>query len=130
MPIPLLVAIEIDAERLSRIAAAGFEVHSAPRGPQRASVVQSARDRIRAVLTNGSLGFDADEIAQLPKLEIICALGAGYERIDLAAAQARGIIVTNGAGTNDSSVADHAMMLLLAIARGIVQADAAVRRGD
>ncbi len=64
------------------------------------------------------------------KLEIICALGAGYEKVDVAAAQARGIVVTNGPGTNDTSVADHAMALIMSIARGIVQADAAVRRGE
>jgi lactate dehydrogenase-like 2-hydroxyacid dehydrogenase len=63
-------------------------------------------------------------------MEIICAMGAGFEKVDLAAAQARGIVVTNGAGTNDASVADHAMALLMSIARGIPQADAAVRRGE
>jgi lactate dehydrogenase-like 2-hydroxyacid dehydrogenase len=69
-------------------------------------------------------------IAALPKLDIICALGAGYENIDVSAAKARNIIITHGPGTNDTSVADHAMALLMAIARGIVQSDSAVRRGE
>ncbi|WP_354034133.1 hypothetical protein [Citrobacter sp. UYEF32] len=46
-------------------------------------------------------------------------MGAGYENIDVSAAKARNITITHGPGTNDTSVADHAMALLMAIARGI-----------
>ncbi|WP_081318527.1 2-hydroxyacid dehydrogenase [Pseudomonas rhizoryzae] len=130
MPIPLLVVIELTHESLCRLENAGFEIHVAPKASARQALTQAMGDSIRAVLTNGSTGLSADEIAALPKLEIICALGAGYENIDLAAARARRIVVTNGPGTNDASVADHAMALLMAITRGIVQADAATRRGD
>jgi len=52
---------------------------------------------IRAVLTNGTIGFDATSIAKLPNLELIGALGAGYENIARDAAQASGIVVVNGA---------------------------------
>src|SRR6266851_4554435 len=65
-------------------------------------------DEIRAVLTNGAIGFDATSIARLPNLELIGALGAGYENIARDAAQASGIVVVNGAGTNEDCVADHA----------------------
>lgn len=130
MSIPLLVVIELTHESLSCLEKAGFEIHVAPMASARQALTQAVGDSIRAVLTNGSVGLSADEIAALPKLEIICALGAGYENIDLAAARARRIVVTNGPGTNDASVADHAMALLMAITRGIVQADAATRRGD
>ncbi|MNO99855.1 Glyoxylate/hydroxypyruvate reductase B [compost metagenome] len=57
-------------------------------------------------------------------------IGAGYEQVDLQAAADRGITVTNGAGVNASSVADHAMSLLLALVRDIPRCDAAVRRGE
>jgi lactate dehydrogenase-like 2-hydroxyacid dehydrogenase len=57
-------------------------------------------------------------------------IGAGYEQVDLQAASNRGIVVTNGAGVNASSVADHAMALLLALVRDIPRADACVRRGE
>jgi lactate dehydrogenase-like 2-hydroxyacid dehydrogenase len=82
------------------------------------------------VLTNGSLGLTGGEIAALPDLEIIVAIGAGYESIDLNVAKARDIVVTNGAGTNTTAVADHAMTLLLAIAGTILQSNAAVLRGE
>src|ERR1700709_29595 len=76
-------------------------------------------DTIRAVLTNGTIGIDAASIAKLPNLELIGALGAGYENIARDAAQARGIVVVNGAGTNDDCVADHAFALLLGVVRQI-----------
>ncbi|MEP9378476.1 2-hydroxyacid dehydrogenase [Aquabacter sp. CN5-332] len=130
MPIPLLVAIELSPDHRSFIKGAGFEVYAAPTVSERAEIIRSRGDEIRAVLTNGTTGFGAHEIASLPNLEIICALGAGYENVGVAAARARGIIVTHGPGANAASVADHAMALLMSIARDVVQSDAAVRRGD
>lgn len=113
----LLVLIELSPERSQRLAAAGYVLHDAP------------NPAIEAVLTNGSTGFSAEQMAALPRLGIVCAQGAGYENIDLAAAQARGIVVTHGPGTNDESVADHALALLLAMVRDIPQANRAVREG-
>jgi len=65
----------------------------------------------------------------LPKLELIGALGAGYENIDREAAKARGIEVVNGTGTNDDCVADHAFALLLGVVRQIPALDQACRQG-
>ncbi|MCS3472402.1 lactate dehydrogenase-like 2-hydroxyacid dehydrogenase [Pseudomonas sp. JUb42] len=127
MSLPLLVVIALDPEHLARLEAGGFELHVAVNNPK---LIETVGPEVRAVLTNGSTGLSAEQIAGLPKLEVICALGAGYENIDLAAAAARGVVVTNGPGVNNASVADHAMMLMMAIARGVVQADAAVRRGE
>ena len=76
------------------------------------------------------MGLTAAEIATLPKLQIICVIGAGYEQVDLAAAAARGITVTNGAGANAAAVADHTMAMLLALLRDIPRADASTRRGE
>lgn len=81
---------------------------------------------IDVLLTIGSLGISAQEIDKLPALRLICCLGVGYKRVDLAAAAARGIRVTHGCGTNDTSVADHAMALV----RDIAPLDRAVRRGQ
>ena len=66
---------------------------------------------------------------RMPKLSLVCAMGAGYENIDVAYAKAHGIAVGNGAGTNDECVADHAMGLLIAAVRGIVKLDKATRAG-
>ena len=129
MPIPLLVIIDISPEARQQLEGLGFEPFLAGEHGGRTSAVASL-PQARAVLTNGSLGLTAAEIGQLPNIEIICAIGAGYETIDLDAATARGIVVTNGAGTNANAVADHAMTLLLAVAGTIIPANAAVLRGD
>nr|WP_314073344.1 2-hydroxyacid dehydrogenase [uncultured Roseococcus sp.] len=130
MPIPLLVQIPLDPLRLARIAAAGFEIHHAPTPAERAEMIPRLAPVLRAVLTNGATGMSAEAIATLPKLEIICCIGVGHETVDLRAARARGIRVTNGPATNDVTVADHTWALILSIARNIPGADAAVRQGE
>ena len=64
-----------------------------------------------------------------PKLEIVCAVGAGYEAVDLDKARSRGITVANCPDTNASAVADSAMMLLMAATRHVRQADRHLRAG-
>jgi len=68
-------------------------------------------------------------IAALPRLRHIAVYGVGTDKIDLAAASARGIAVTNTPGPTDGCVADMAFALLLAAARGIVTGDRFVRDG-
>jgi lactate dehydrogenase-like 2-hydroxyacid dehydrogenase len=68
-------------------------------------------------------------MALMPKLELICAVGAGYEAVDLDAARGRGVAVANCPDTNASTVADSAMMLLMAATRHIRQADRHVHEG-
>lgn len=109
----LLALIELTPEGLARIEAAGFKVHTA----LSARSIKAAGPSIQAVLTNGSTGITAADIVALPNLGSICSLGAGYEKFDLEAARARSIVITNGPGTNDASVADHAMALLLSMVR-------------
>jgi len=84
---------------------------------------------IRFVLTNGTNGLLASEIAAMPKLELICTVGVGFENVDLDAARARGIPVCNAAGTNDAAVADHAMAILLAAIRRLPFLNNGVRHG-
>lgn len=129
MAIPLLVIIDISPDAHRLLQSLGFEVHLAGALGGRAAAVRQV-PQARAVLTNGSLGLSGEEIAALPHVEIICAIGAGYEMIATDVARERGIVVTNGAGTNASAVADHAMTLLLAIAGTIVPSNAAVKRGE
>jgi len=124
----LLILNPLSEQSLQRIAQV-WQIVYAPTAAQRSAAIASHAQQIRAVLTIGSIGLQAPEIAALPGLELICALGAGYENIDLAAARERGIVVANGAGTNDACVADHAMGLLLATVRGIPQLGVALRQG-
>ncbi|MCU1736029.1 MULTISPECIES: 2-hydroxyacid dehydrogenase [unclassified Pseudomonas] len=126
----LLVLVETVDDYLPIIQKHGFELILAPTQALRAQAIAEHGARINAVLTRGPLGLFADEMAALPQLEIICVIGAGYEKVDLHAAAQRGIVVTNGAGANAAPVADHAMALLLSLVRDIPRADASVRRGE
>jgi lactate dehydrogenase-like 2-hydroxyacid dehydrogenase len=130
MPATVLVLVETINDYLPILEHQGFHLILAPTPAERADAITRHGAQIDAVLTRGPLGLYADEIADLPHLKIICVIGAGYEHVDLQAAANRGITVTNGAGVNASSVADHAMAMLLSLVRDIPRCDAAVRRGE
>ncbi|MDB5819810.1 MAG: hydroxyacid dehydrogenase, partial [Rhizobacter sp.] len=106
-----------------------FDFIYAPNAELRAKHTAADGAAVRAVLTNGTTGLTAAEIDAMPALEVACALGVGFENIDVAYCKSRGIAVANGAGTNDDCVADHAMALLLASVRRVPQSDEAVRQG-
>lgn len=86
---------------------------------------------IDAILTSGNpvMGAPADLIARLPNLKVICSNGVGYDSIDIAAAEARGVVVTNTPAVLNACVADLGMALLLDVARRISEADRYTRAG-
>jgi len=72
----------------------------------------------------------AQMIASAPRLKLILAPGIGVDSIDLHAAGERNIPVACTIGGNVTEVAEHAMLLMLAVSRRLVELDAAVRRGE
>jgi glyoxylate reductase len=64
-----------------------------------------------------------------PSLRLIANYSVGYDRIDVAAAAARGVAVTNTPGVLDAATADLAMALMLAARRGVVTGDRVIRAG-
>ena len=86
--------------------------------------------QIRAIAASGESKVGAELIAQLPALEIISVMGVGYDGIDVAAAMARGVMVTHTPGVLNDDVADLAIALMLAWARQIPKADRFVRAGQ
>lgn len=83
----------------------------------------------RAICGGGSSIVDAAMIDRLPALEIIAINGVGYDGVDLTAAKARGVRVTNTPDVLTDDVADLAIGLWLALERRIATNDAAVRDG-
>ncbi|MCI2809114.1 2-hydroxyacid dehydrogenase [Eoetvoesiella caeni] len=106
-----------------------YQVLYAPNASSVEAQLAAAQPEVRAVLTNGPIGVQPQAIDAMPKLELICTLGVGYEKVAIEYARSRGIALANGAGTNSDCVADHAMAILLAAVRNVVQYDAAVRNG-
>lgn len=76
-----------------------------------------------------SASVDSDLLDALPGCRIIMRCGSGFERIDVDAAQARGMVVSFVPGYGSVDVAEHALMLMLACARRVVDAATTVRRG-
>jgi hypothetical protein len=124
----LLLLVPIAAEHKALLLDR-FQVIEALDPASRAAAIAERGADIELVLTNGSVGFTAAEIAACPHLKLLAAQGAGHENLDVAAAKAAGVQVCNGAGTNDDCVADHALALLLASVRALPQQGRALRAG-
>jgi lactate dehydrogenase-like 2-hydroxyacid dehydrogenase len=95
-----------------------------------ASLATGERERVRAVVTQGTTGFSRESIAKLPALGLVVALGSGYEGINVPAALERRIVVGHSPGANAATVADHAMGLLIASVREMFAANAYLQRGE
>ena len=81
-----------------------------------------------AIVTLGDF-IDAETIRAATRLKILANYAVGYNNIDLAAAQARGLIVTNTPDVLTDATADLTWALLLATARRVAEGDALVRSG-
>jgi len=80
-------------------------------------IVRSATKVTRVVLVAGA------------KLEVVGRAGAGVDTIDVDAATERGVVVMNTPGGNTTAVAEHTLALVLALARRVPAADAALKAG-
>ena len=61
----------------------------------------------------------AERVARLERCRLIVRLGVGFDRVDLDACRARGIVVANVPDYGTTEVADHAIAMLLALRRGL-----------
>ena len=82
-----------------------------------------------AVIVRSRTRLDAALLAQAGRLKVVGRAGVGVDNIDLAAAAARGISVVNAPQANSLAAAEHTLGLILALARSIPRADAALKSG-
>jgi D-3-phosphoglycerate dehydrogenase / 2-oxoglutarate reductase len=94
-----------------------------------ATIALLADSKADAVIVRLVERIDTDIMAASPNLKVIAKHGAGTNDIDVAAAEARGIPVLAAVGANAHSVAEHALMLMLALVKDIRNQDAFVRGG-
>jgi D-3-phosphoglycerate dehydrogenase len=78
---------------------------------------------------NTYLPIDAATIAAMPRCRIIARYGIGVDNVDVAAATAAGMTVTNVPDYSIAEVAAHALALILALIRKLPQGDAKIRAG-
>lgn len=85
---------------------------------------------IVAIAASGESKVPADLIARLPALKLISVMGVGYDGVDVAAAKARGVMVTHTPDVLNDEVADTTLGLMLCAARQLPAADRYVRAGE
>ncbi len=122
-----LVVQPIAEAGLDMLREAGLSVHVA--ADTRIETLRPHLAVARAVITRNH-GLSAAEIDAAPDLEVVVSHGTGVDSIDRAAASARGIPVVSTPGANSQAVAEHAMALVLASAKSVLEADRSVRTGD
>jgi len=84
---------------------------------------------VRAIVTRGRGPVSAALIGRCPRLRTVARAGVGIDNVDLAAARARGILVLYAPGSNTATTAEHAIALMLALARRIPAQARAVAEG-
>ena len=77
-----------------------------------------------------STRFTAEVLGSCPELRLISIWGTGTDHVDLAAAKARGVTVTNTPAVSARAVAEHTIALMFAVAKQTVNIDRAVRAGE
>jgi phosphoglycerate dehydrogenase-like enzyme len=121
-----IVALTVDGTPITEAVARWFDDRDVPWAAFDRSVESPAR-----VLVAGGFGsVGVDELAVLPELELVVRTGAGYEHVDLATLESSNVALVAPRLTDDPSVPEFVIGSVLALLRGTVGADSAVRRGD
>ena len=104
-----------------------FTVHKLWTAPEPDTFFRQACGNVRGAVTTPPTGFSRRNFEALPKLEFLACFGPHCELLDLAAAKARGVVVTNTPDSTAEPVADLAMGMVVAVMRRLCEADRFVR---
>jgi D-3-phosphoglycerate dehydrogenase len=92
-------------------------------------VVRAPQHDVVAVFTAGAQ-VGEELLEQLPALRVVATATVGFDHVDVAAADERGVAVVSVPDYCTQEVADHTLALLLALVRGVVELDRDVARGN
>ncbi len=126
-PVKIVIADDLPASAVDLLRAEGWDVDArAGRPPDqlREDLADADALVVRSATKVTAAGIDAAS-----RLKVIARAGTGVDNVDVAAASARGIVVMNAPGANSTSVAELAVGLMLALARHLPAADAAMKQG-
>jgi D-3-phosphoglycerate dehydrogenase len=123
----VLIAEELSAATLDALGP-DFEVRNCD-GANRAELLAALGAGVDAVLIRSATKMDAEAITAAKGLKVIARAGVGLDNVDIPAATAAGVMVVNAPTSNIVSAAELAISLLLASARFISPAHAALRNG-
>jgi D-3-phosphoglycerate dehydrogenase len=123
----IVIADDLPASAVDLLRAEGWDVDArAGRTPEQLTTDLADAD---AIVVRSATKVTGALIAAAPKLRVIARAGTGVDNVDVPAASARGIVVMNAPGANSISVAELAMAQVLALARHLPAADAAMKQG-
>ncbi len=126
-PLKIVVADDLPASALTLLRAEGWNV-DARTGRTGEQLLGDLADA-DALVVRSATKVTSALIHGAPALRVIARAGTGVDNVDVPAASARGIVVMNAPGANSVSVAELAVGLLLALARHVPAADAAMKLG-
>ena len=106
-----------------------YQAYALPNGDQREAFLAEHAAEVTAIVVSGVTRVDPDLMAALPNLKAVVNFGVGYDNIDVEAATARGIGVSNTPDVLDDCVADTAVGLLIDTMRQFSAADRYLRAG-
>ena len=94
--------------------------------------LEQVAERIRDadVVMSNKVMINADALKQNPQLKLILISATGTNNVDLAQAKAQGIVVCNCQAYGTSAVAQHTLMLMLALSTAVIQYNQAVKNGQ
>jgi D-3-phosphoglycerate dehydrogenase / 2-oxoglutarate reductase len=98
-------------------------------GADRADLLSAIKD-VDAILIRSATKVDAEALAEARSLKVVARAGVGLDNVDVPAATQAGVMVVNAPTSNIVSAAELAIGLLLATARNIPAADAALKAGQ
>ncbi|GAB2614025.1 phosphoglycerate dehydrogenase [Streptomyces capparidis] len=105
-----------------------FEIRQC-NGADRAELLSAIAD-VDAILVRSATKVDAEAIAAARRLKVVARAGVGLDNVDVSAATKAGVMVVNAPTSNIVTAAELACGLLIATARNIAPANAALRGGE
>jgi D-3-phosphoglycerate dehydrogenase / 2-oxoglutarate reductase len=123
----VLVAEELAASAIE-VLSGDFEVRTVD-GADRAALLPALAG-VDALIVRSATKVDAEALAAADRLKVVARAGVGLDNVDVAAATSRGVLVVNAPTSNIVSAAEHAIALLLAVARRVPQATASLKGGE
>ncbi|MFZ4408552.1 MAG: 2-hydroxyacid dehydrogenase [Paracraurococcus sp.] len=123
----LMMENPLSANDIAReLAPAGMELVVAPLG---SPAFEAALPGADFLVGFGNRTVNADFYKRAPKLKLMQLLSAGYDTVDIEAARGAGIPVCNNGGANSTAVSEHAILLMMAVARRLVWQHESVAAG-
>jgi D-3-phosphoglycerate dehydrogenase len=119
--------VPLEERHIEALRRSGAELIDRP-CPTEPEVVEYGRDADALLVLEEPVS--AAVIAELPRLRVISRFGIGVDTIDVEAATAAGIYVTNVPDASTDEVSDHSLGILLTLARDLITYDQSVRQGN